>query len=169
VWVDEAGFYLVAGIVRTYAPRGQTPILHVPLTRDHLAAISGITEAGRLLMEVQERAFKGVGVVRFLTHLLRHIDGKVLVIWDGAPIHRDEAVKTFLAQGAAARLEMEQLPAYAPDLNPDEGVWNYLKHIELRNVGCHDLPELRHALCLATTRLRHKPDLIRGFIKQYGY
>ena len=169
MWVDEAGFYLLAGVVRTYAPLGQTPILHVPLTRDHLAVISGITEQGELLMAGQERAFNGVDVTRFLKHLLRHIKGKVLVIWDGAPIHRDGAVKAFLAQGAAVRLDLEELPSYAPDLNPDEGVWHYLKHIELGNVSCHNLAELRHVLCLATARLRHKPHIIHGFIKQCGY
>jgi len=169
VWVDEAGFYLLAGVVRTYAPHGQTPILHVPLTRDHLAVISGITEQGELLMAVQERAFNGVDVMRFLKHLLRHIKGKVLVIWDGAPIHRDQAVKAFLAEGAAVRLDLEELPSYAPDLNPDEGVWHYLKHIELGNLSCHNLAQLHQALRLATARLRHKPHIIRGFIKQYGY
>src|SRR6266511_4991222 len=76
VWVDEAGFYLLAGVVRTYAPRGQTPVLRVPLSRDHLAAISGITEEGQSLMKMQEQAFHGVGVVGFLKHLRRHIKGK---------------------------------------------------------------------------------------------
>jgi DDE superfamily endonuclease len=81
VWVDESGFYLLPGLVRTYAPRGRTPILRLPLSRDHLAVISGITPAGRLLMMVRERAYKSPDVVRFLKHLLRHIPGKLLVIW----------------------------------------------------------------------------------------
>jgi transposase len=159
----------LAGVVRTYAPRGRTPILHVPLTRDHLSAISGITTQGRLFLMVQERAFDGVAVVGFLQHLLARIAGKVLVIWDGAPIHRDKAVKGFLAAGAAGRVQLEALPAYAPDLNPDEGVWDYLKGVELRNISCHDLDELHHVLLLAAARLRRKPALIRSFIKHYGY
>jgi transposase len=169
VWVDEAGFYLLAGVVRTYAPRGQTPVIHVPLTRDHLAVISGITAQGQLLVQMQAHAFKGPEVVRFLKHLLCHIGGKLLIIWDGAPIHRDQAIKAFLATSAAGQLCLEQLPGYAPDLNPDEGVWNHLKNVELRNVSCHDQDELRHELRLAIVRLRHRPDLICGFIKQYGY
>ena len=120
-------------------------------------------------MAVQERAFNGVDVMRFLKHLLRHIKGKVLVIWDGAPIHRDQAVKAFLAEGAAVRLDLEELPSYAPDLNPDEGVWDYLKYVELRNLCCHDLAELRQQVRCAVARLRHKPDLIRAFFKHYGY
>ena len=120
VWVDESGFYLLPGAVRTYAPRGQTPVLRLPLSRDHLAVISGITPAGRLLMLVQDHPYKSPDIVRFLKHLLRHIPGKLLVIWDGAPIHRGQPVQDFLAQGGAHRIRLEQFPGYAPDLNPDE-------------------------------------------------
>jgi transposase len=159
----------LAGVVRTYAPRGQTPVLHVPLTRDHLSLISGITAEGLLLTGMQERAYRGTKVVGFLKHLLNQLDGRLLVIWDGGPIHRDKAVQGFLARGAAERLQLEQLPGYAPNLNPDEGVWNYLKHVELRNVTCHDLTELRYELRLAIGRLRRKPEVLRSFFKQYGY
>lgn len=155
--------------MRTYAPRGHTPVVYVPLTRDHLSVISGITEHGKLLVQMQARAFKGVDVVRFLKHLVCHLTGKLLIIWDGAPIHRDKAVKAVLAAGAARQLWLEPLPAYAPDLNPDEGVWNYLKQVELRTVSCHDQDELRHELRRAIARLQHRPDLIRGFIKHSGY
>jgi transposase len=169
VWVDEAAFYLLAGVVRTYAPRGHTPVLSVPLTRDHLSVISGITAQGQLLVQMQERAFTGAAVGTFLAHLGCPIRGKLLIIWDGAPIHRDKAVKAFLAKGEPGQVWVEQLPGYAPDLNPDEGVWNHLKHVELRNVACHDQSELRHELRLAIARLRHKPDVIRSFIKHCGY
>lgn len=155
--------------VHTYAPVGQTPILHEYVTRDHLAAISGITPDGNLYMMVQERAYKGADVVRFLQHLLRHIPGKLLIIWDRAPIHRSRVVQDFLARGAAARIHLEQLPGYAPELNPDEGIWNYLKRVELKNVSCQDLPHLRCELRSAKERLRHKTDVIRGCIKQPGF
>jgi transposase len=155
-------------VVRTYAPRGQTPILHVPLTRDHLSAISAITPDGRLFLATQDHAYKGSDVVGFLRHL-RHIAGQLLVIWDGSPIHRAQPVKDFLAQGAAARLHLERLPSYAPDLNPDEGIWHYLKHVELRNLCCHDLSELRRALRAETKRLRHKRRVIAGCFAHAGY
>jgi hypothetical protein len=83
VWVDQSGFYLLPMAVRTWALCGQTPILRVPLTHDHLAAISGITADGRLFMQTQEDAFHSPDVVRFLRVLLRKIKGKLLVIWDG--------------------------------------------------------------------------------------
>jgi transposase len=119
--VDQSGFYLLPTVVRTYAPVGQTPILHEHLSRDHLSVISAITMEGKLLTMEQERSFKSQDVVRFLRHLLGEIPGKLLVIWDGSPIHRGRAVKNFLASGASSRLKLEQLPGYAPDLNPDEG------------------------------------------------
>jgi len=154
--------------VRTYAPRGQTPILRVPLTRDHLSAISAITPEGKLYLLVQERAFKGPDVVVFLQHLLAQIGGKLLVIWDGAPIHRSQVVKDFLRTETGQRVHLEALPAYAPDLNPDEGIWNQLKRVELKNVCCSTQKELRRCLRLAVGRLRRKPAIIRACIRQVG-
>ncbi len=71
--------------------------------------MSGITLEGKLYMLEQERAFKGEDVVRFLKHLMRQIPGKLLVIWDGLPIHHGRAVKDFLSSGAASRLRLERL------------------------------------------------------------
>ena len=91
VFCDQSGFYLLPAVVRTYAPVGQTPTLKEHLSRDHLSAMSAITLEGMLYMLEQERAFKGKDVVRFLQHLLPQIEGKLLVIWDGSPIHRGGA------------------------------------------------------------------------------
>lgn len=169
VWIDESAFYVLPARVRTYAPRGKTPHLRVMLTRDHLSAISAGTATGKLYVSVQERAFRGPDVVRFLKHLLAHLPGTLLVIWDGSPIHRARVVKDFLAAGAATRLRLERLPAYAPDLNPDEGVWRHLKHVELRNTCCRDLPHLRQELTRATKRLRRRPHVLRACIRHAGY
>ena len=133
-------------MVRTYAPIGQTPILHEHLSREHLSAISAIDLEGKLYMHEQDRALRGPDVVRFLRHLLRWIAGKLLVIWDGSPIHRSKAVREFLNDGAASRLHLEQLPGYAPELNPDEGIWKHLKCVEPKNVCCRILCELRSEL-----------------------
>ena len=167
--VDQAGFYLLPTVVRTYAPVGQTPILNEHLSHDHLSVMSGITLEGRLLMIEQDRAFKGPDVVRFLKHALSQIPGKLLIIWDGSPIHRSKAVKEFLAQGAASRVRLEQLPAYAPELNPDEGIWKHLKCVELKNLCCQNIAELRTELRKAKERLRHKVDFIIGCIRQPGF
>ncbi len=143
-------------VARTSAPRGQTPVLRAPLTRDHLSAISARTPDGRLLAHVQEEAFRGPAIVAFLRQL-RQVRGKLLVIWDGAPIHRCQPVKDFLAAGAARRLHLERLPGYAPELNAAEGVWNLLKRRELANRCCHDLDEPRWELGLAIRRLQRRP------------
>jgi transposase len=169
VWVDESAFYLLPHAVRTWAPRGQTPCLRVKLSKDHLSAISGVTLDGRLFLQVRERSYDSHAVVGFLRVLLRKIPGKILLIWDGSPIHRGLAVKDFLRRGAARRLHLEQLPGYAPDLNPDEGVWNYLKRVELGNVCCHDLHELRLQLIRARERLRHKRAILRSCSRACGY
>jgi transposase len=166
--VDESGFRPLPAVVRTYAPVGQTPVLREWLTWDHLSAISAITPTGELYLEVQDRAIKGLDVVRFLEGLLDQIPGKLLVVWDGLPAHRGQAVKDFLASGAAQRIWIERLPAYAPELNPDEGIWRYLKRVELRNLVCHSLDHLRKELEGAVERLKRKPDVIRGCIEQPG-
>src|SRR5215472_16211670 len=148
--------------VSTYAPVGQTPILRVELTRDHLSAIGGITPEGRIFMQTQDHSYKGPDVVRFLQLLLREIPGKILVIWDGAPIHRSQPIKDFLAKGGAKRLHLERLPGYAPELNPQEGVWNLLKRRELKNLCCQTLSHLRSALVQAKERLCHRKQILQS-------
>jgi transposase len=169
VFADQAGFYLLPSKVRTYAPVGQTPIIRAPLSRGHLSAMGGITPEGKLYLMVQEKAYRGVDVVGFLKHLARHITGKLLVLWDGAPIHRSRAVKEYLSNGAAHRIHLEQLPGYAPELNPAEGIWSYLKRVELKNLCCQSISHLHYELRKASVRLRHKTSVILGCIKQPGF
>ena len=169
VWGDESAFSLLPHAVRTWAPRGKTPCLRVKLSKDHLSAISGVTRDGRLFLQVREQSYDSYAVVGFLRVLLRKLRGKILLIWDGSPIHRGQPVKDFLRRGAARRLHLEQLPGYAPDLNPDEGVWNYLKRVELANVCCSDLQELRRQVIRARERVRHKRDILRACSRACGY
>jgi transposase len=148
--------------VRTYAPVGHTPILKGWWTREHLSAISAISPEGRLYFHCQGRALDSVDVVTFLEHLLREVPGRLVIIWDGAPIHRSQVIKTFLGNGAAPRLHVERLPAYAPELNHSEGLWAHLKGVELRNVCCFTIRHLRHELRDAVKRVRRKPRIIKG-------
>ncbi|MDQ3831281.1 MAG: transposase, partial [Candidatus Tectomicrobia bacterium] len=107
-------------------------------------------------------------VVTFLEHLRREVPGRLVVIWDGAPIHRSHTIKAFLANGAAARLHLERLPAYAPELNPGEGVWAQLKGVELRNVCCGNIPHLRGERRDAVKRMRRKPRMLTGCFQGAG-
>jgi transposase len=165
LFIDESGFYPLPSVVRTYAPVGQTPILREWYTRDHLSAISAISPEGKLYFHAQDHAMNSADVVAFLEHLLREVPGRLLIIWDGAPIHRSRVIKAFLAAGAAPRLHVERLPAYAPELNPGEGLWQQLKGVELRNVCCFDIPHLCHELRDAVKRVRRRPRLIHSFFQ----
>ena len=169
VFVDESAFYLLPMAVRTYAPCGQTPVLQVPLSYDHLSAIGGITPKGRIFMQMQDHSYKGPDVVRFLRLLLREIPGKILIIWDGASIHRCKIVKNFTSKEGVERIQLECLPAYAPELNPQEGVWNLLKRVELKNVCCQNLHQLREELVRARERLRHRKVPLSQCYAHAGY
>lgn len=162
MFIDEAGFYLLPGRVHTSAPRGARPLLEVFQTYDHLSVMSGITMSGKLYTMVASRAFKSSDSVKFLKHVRQQTGSKLLVIWDGCPIHRG-AVTTFMCNGGAQQMHLERLPAYAPELNPDEGVWQHLKNVERRKLCCSDVAHLRRELNLAIMRLRSKPRLIQSF------
>jgi len=107
-------------------------------------------------------------VVRFLQVLTREIPGKLLVIWDGASIHRSQPIKKFLTQGGGKRIHLERLPGYAPELNPQEGVWNLLKRVELKNVCCLDVQHVQQALRHAKERLRHRKPVLRQCFAHAG-
>lgn len=165
-FVDESGFYLLPCVVRTWSPVGQRPLLREWVSRDHLSAICAISESGELFLLQQEKAFDGDGVVEFLKHLLEQVRGLVGIVWDGASIHRGEAVRQFLTEGGAKRLELVMLPGYSPDLNPAEGVWSYLKGVLLPNVVCHNLSQLGQVLADAVTRLKCNPFIVQACFLQ---
>ena len=75
-------------------------------TRDHLSAISAISPEGKLHFHAQDHAMDSADVVAFLEHLLREVPGRMIIIWDGAPIHRSHRIKTFLSNGAAQRMHL---------------------------------------------------------------
>ena len=92
--------------------------------------------------------------------------GKVLVIWDGAPIHRSRVIQAFLQAPGNERLEVEALSGDAPDLHPlDTGVWHWLKDVALANVCAADLAEWKEELRAAVARLRRKPSVIKASFK----
>lgn len=166
VFIDESGCYLLPFVARTYAPMGCTPILKAKHTRDHLSIMSGISPAGGLFTMIRLEALDGKAAVAFLRHVRRCVDRKLLVVWDGSPIHRGRTMRDFLENGAARHIHLEALPPYAPDLNPDEGVWRYTKCVELRNVCCLNLDDLRVHVRNVFGRLRQRPSLIRSFFAE---
>lgn len=115
------------------------------------------------------RLFRGTirspQVVEFLRHLLRHIRGKILVIWDRLNQHRSRLVKDFVTD-QRGRIVLEYLPAYAPELNPVEYLWGYWKKHELPNLCPKDLLELGYHARSALRRMRRRPTLVTAFWKQ---
>jgi transposase len=169
VFIDESGFYLLPMVVRSYAPCGCTPILKEYLSYDHLSVIGAVTAQGRLFLKTYPHSITSHEVVAFLKQLQRLIPGLLLVIWDGCPTHRSQAIRDYLATGATRRLHLERFPGYAPELNPTEWVWSYLKVADLANIACDHLSELDAHLHKAKKRLQRKPNLIQAFIHGAGY
>jgi transposase len=165
---DEAGFYLLPGVVRTYGPRGLTPVIYEWQTRDHLSVMGGVTPEGKVYTLARQESLNGLHSIEFLTHLLRHAGERLLVLWDRSPIHRRAEVTKFIEGVGRRRLWVEPLPPYAPDLNPVEWLWRRLKRVEMRNLVCLDLEELHQQFHLAINRVRRKPALIQAFFASAG-
>ena len=168
VFTDESGFYLLPAVVRSYGPKGQTPVLYHWAGRDHLSVMGAVTATLKVYTLVRSKALNGLHCIEFLDHLLRQAAGSLLVIWDGSPIHRRRAVNDFIKSVGAKTLVVEALPAYAPDLNPVEWMWKHLKYVELRNRTCMDLEALHLEFHVAVGHIRSKPQLIRSFFAGAG-
>lgn len=168
VFVDESGFYLLPGKVRSYGPEGLTPVLYEWQTRDHLSVLGGLTLDGKIVTLVRQRALTGEDTVAFLAHLGQQLGGPALVVWDGSPIHRRKLVGEYIAAVGAENLAVVALPAYAPDLNPVEWLWRHLKQEEMKNLACLDLEGLHEELHLALGRVRRKTRLPPTFFAGAG-
>jgi len=170
--LDESSFYLLPSVVRTWAPKGQTPILKWWTNWNHLSAIAAISPQGGLYTMIRERegTFRSEDIIKFLRYLLTEIEGKLGVVWDGVSVHRSKELKQFLQEEGHTRIELARLPAYAPDLNPTEGVWSYVKGFDFRNLCCHNLNELRERLKGSFANLqsehKHGPNIIKACFQQ---
>lgn len=169
LFIDETGVYLLPSLVRTWAPRGETPLLPEVLSRKHISVISAVSRHGDVYYYQQPQSFDSDAVIAFLEAVHRRLPGQqVLVIWDGAPIHRSKTVHQYLDDGAAAWLRLEPLPGYAPELNPDEGIWRQLKRVELRNVSALALPALATAIKGALAHMLAQTELVLSFFRHAG-
>ena len=160
---------LIPSVHKTWAPRGQTPIIRHRYQRDKISVISGLSVSpgrrrlglyGRFLLN---QNFTQPHVVDFLRHLLRHLRGHVIVLWDKGRIHQGDPIRDVGRQ--FPRLHLEHFPAYAPELNPDEGVWALAKG-RLANGRPDDLDELLAQLTASLSRIARSPALLRACIRQ---
>jgi transposase len=164
VFVDESGLSERPHRVRTWAPRGQTPVLQFHFNWKTLSVMAGMTW-WNFYFKLFPGAIKAPQIIEFLQLLMRHLRRPLLVIWDGLPGHRSAQVRDFVA-AQGRRLTLEWLPGYAPELNPVEHLWGYLKQHELPNLCPRELWELNAQARAALRRLRRRPTLVTAFWKQ---
>jgi len=174
VFLDESGFFLLASVRRTWGPQGQTPILPAWDRRDRISVISAITVSPvrqRLglcfrLLPTNCNA-KATDVVEFLRTLKGTLRGPLTILWDRHGIHRKAGVvQAYLAQHP--EIVAEDFPGYAPDLNPDEQVWNWTKRGPLANRAADDAEVLFDHLIESLTDLQQRPDLLSAFVDHSG-
>ena len=127
--------------------------------------MSAITTHGWLFTMVRDESLTSVESVRFLKHLLAQLDRQLLVIWDGSPIHRGKEVKAYLADGATKHIHLEALPPYAPDLNPDEFVWSYMKNNGVSKKPLKKNESLRRRVEEDLNKIQGDKELVRSFFR----
>ena len=168
VFLDESGFMLTPTVRRTWAPRGQSPVLSAGDRRDRISAISSISVSPvarrlNLHFELLPANAHGEDVVEYLKKLRATLGGPLTVLWDGRRIHdRSKAVQAYLATHPEVRTE--RLPSYAPELNPDELVWAWTKFGRLGNLAAANTDWLRDYLWTEFEYVKRHPELLASFI-----
>ncbi len=165
MYVDESGFYLLPHVSRTWAPKGRTPVIEQKAGKEHLSLIAAMAPNGQLYVGGQDKAYDSEGVTGFLEYLCRSYRRKnLIVVWDGATIHRSKAVKKFLSR-RKGRVHLVSLPGYSPELNPVELLWSQLKR-ELKNQVFLNLADLAEALVEKIEEIRKDTELLVSFFQK---
>ena len=172
VFLDESGFMLNPCVRRTWAPRGQTPVLDAWDRRDRISAISSITVSPKarrlnLYFDLMPDNLNvcAEDIVAYLRRLKEQLGGPLTILWDGSRIHdRSKLVQTFLAEHP--EIVTERLPAYAPEINPDELVWAWTKYGRLGNLAAVNTDWLRDYLINEFTYVRQHPEILNSFIEK---
>ncbi len=151
---------------RTWNPRGRTPIVRYNYKHERISAIAALTVAPRrarlgLYVQLRQDNFKAMQVARFLRLLLAHLREHVILLWDGGQIHKGPAINA--VRDAFPRLHLERFPAYAPELNPVEQVWNDFKR-HTGNSLLRGKQDIRLSLHGSARRARRNPDRLRSFV-----
>lgn len=154
---------------RTWAPRGQTPILSQWDRRDRLSVISAITLSPQrrrlgLVFDILDHNIDTDDFETFIEHVLRRMRRRILLVLDRYSVHRSGVARVL--RRFRKRVQVEWLPAYAPDLNPVEQVWNRAKRVDLANNAPDDVLSLGRAAAASIRRTRSQPDLLRSFFRR---
>jgi transposase len=158
---DEANISLTALLGKTWAPRGQTPKQRVTGKRGGVSAVSAITSRGSLIFRLHDKRIASPEVIDFLSQMLRHHHRRhLVVVMDQAPPHVSKATRAFIE--SQPRLHVFHLPKYSPDWNPDEKVWNHLKHQELKGHQAKTKSELTDLTQAKLTPMSNDHELLQG-------
>lgn len=142
VFIDELGLSERPTPVRTWAPKGCTPIIQYHFNWKRVSAVAGLTRTN-FLFRLHDGAIKSAQIVEFLKARRAQLRGKLMIVWDGAAQHKSRVVREYLDSTDGA-VQMALLPGYAPDLNPVEYLWAWLKRHALANFCPNNLAELEH-------------------------
>lgn len=164
VFIDESGLSERPTRVRTWAPRGQTPIIQFHFNWKHLSMIAGVT-CTQCFFRLYPGSIKGPQIVEFLQALHSQIGQPLLIIWDGLRAHRSRLVKAYL-DGLEGDIAMDFLPPYAPDLNPVEYLWAWLKRHAMANYCPGSFDELKETARNKLRSAQKRKTLISAFWKQ---
>ncbi len=174
IFKDESGFSLTPSVPRTWAPRGKTPVLvhrQRNWTRISAAAVVCYRWDGRrarLYVHLRPGSYNEESLIEVLKDLRRHFRGKkVLMLWDGLTCHKSNLMRTFL-ESQSSWLTVERLPAYAPDLNPAEGLWAKIKGRELANRCDLEVADTVTAARIGINRIGRHQQLLFAFLGQTG-
>ena len=165
IFIDETGFSFQIDTGTTWAPKGQTPQLRRISKRRQVSTAIGLTTSGRICKKHFDHAIHGEDTVAHLEHLCRQVPGAKIVIWDRLQAHRSAVVKAFLAEHA--EIDVEWLPAYAPELNPEEECHGNVKQRMLNGTPEVEA-EIRAQADRGFARLRRRPDLLLNFFRHAG-
>ncbi len=158
---DESNVSLTAFLGKTWAARGQTPQAKVTGKRAGVAAMSAISGGGHLLFRLHEKRIASGEVIDFLDQMLLHHPRRhLVVVMDQAPPHVSKKTKGYVE--GQYRLHVFYLPKYSPDWNPDEKVWNHLKHHELKSHQAKTKDDLKQLARRKLRKMSKDPDLLRG-------
>jgi transposase len=158
VFVDESGISERPTRVRTWAPKGQTPVIQFHFNWNHVSVIAGLTRTN-CLFRLHEGSIKKEEVLAFLKALKAHLKQPLLVIWDGLKAHRSRLVRDYL-DTLGGHIQIAFLPPYAPDLNPVEYLWAWLKRHALANYCPNDLGELHATARNKLKSAQKRPSII---------
>jgi transposase len=151
-------------VTTTWAPRGQTPVIQQSFTWKQMSAIAGLSW-WRFYFRFFAGAIKSAQIVEFLGALQRQIGKPLLIVWDGVGTHKSKLVRQWL-DAQNGRIAMAFLPPYAPELNPVEAIWAYLKQHEIANLCPADLAEVSDFARRRLKSMQRRPRLVRAFWKQ---